>query len=99
MSKSSVSREYVEASEAKLKTLCERRFDDVDILVVYVDGIVLGKYHVIAAVGIDIEGHDGPLPPSSKSRNASDGSWVIETCGRSKRFLTRNKLTKKRGPR
>ena len=56
VSKSSVSREFVEASEAELKALCERRFDDVDILIVYIDGIVLGKYHVIAAVGVDIEG-------------------------------------------
>jgi len=57
VSKSSVSREFVEASEEELKDLCERRFDDVDIPVVYIDGIVLGKYHVIAAVGVDIGGH------------------------------------------
>ena len=56
VSKSSVSRECIEASEAELKVLCERRFDDVEILIVYIDGIVLGKYHVIAAVGVDIEG-------------------------------------------
>lgn len=56
VSKSAVSREFVEASEAELKGLCERRFDDRDILVVYIDGIELGKYHVIAAVGVDIEG-------------------------------------------
>ena len=57
VSKSSVSREFVEASEAELTALCERRFDEVDILIIYIDGIVLGGHHVIAAVGVDIEGH------------------------------------------
>ena len=39
VSKSQISREFVEASAAELKHLCERRFDDVNILVVYIDGI------------------------------------------------------------
>jgi len=56
VSRSSVSREVVEASEAQLKQLCERRFEDVDLLIVYVDGVIFGKHHVLAAVGVDGEG-------------------------------------------
>jgi hypothetical protein len=49
-----VSRKFVEASEQTLKELTERRFDDQDILVVYIDGIVFGGHHVIVAIGVDI---------------------------------------------
>lgn len=57
VSKSSVSREFVQASEEAYKALCERRFDEVDLLVIYIDGMVFGERHVIGAVGIDAQGH------------------------------------------
>jgi putative transposase len=56
VSKSSVSREFIEASEAELKRLCERRFDELDILIVYIDGQAFGDWSVITAVGVDVEG-------------------------------------------
>jgi putative transposase len=57
VSKSAVSRQGIEASEQTLKDLCERRFDDQDILIVYLDGIRFGQIHVIVALGVDREGH------------------------------------------
>lgn len=57
VSRSSVSREAIEASEAELKRLCERRLDDLDLLVIYVDGVIFGEHHVLGAVGVDTEGH------------------------------------------
>jgi len=56
VSKSSVSREFIEASEKALRLLCERRFDEVDILIVYIDGQVFGEFHIITAVGVDTQG-------------------------------------------
>jgi len=56
LSKSSVSREFAEASEQALKALCERRFDGVEVLVIYLDGQVFGEHHVITAVGVDSQG-------------------------------------------
>jgi transposase-like protein len=57
VSKSSVSREFIEASAEHLASLCERRFDDLDLLVIYVDGIQFGReHHVIAAVGVASDG-------------------------------------------
>lgn len=53
VSKSQISREFIAASEQQMKALCERRFDDVDILVVYIDGIQFGDCHVIVALGVD----------------------------------------------
>ncbi len=61
--KSSVSREFVAASAQRLRGLCERRFDDLDLLVIYVDGEQFGGHHVIVAVGVDSDGkkHDQGL--------------------------------------
>lgn len=56
VSRSSVSREAIEASEGELKRLCERRFDAVNLLVLYLDGVVFGEHHVLVAVGVDEEG-------------------------------------------
>lgn len=57
VSKSSVSRESLEAGEALLKSLAERDFSGKDILIVYIDGIRFAEYHVIAAVGVDARGY------------------------------------------
>jgi len=57
VSKSQVSRETIEAGERLLKELAERDFSKHDILAVWVDGIQLGPYHVICAVGVDSAGH------------------------------------------
>lgn len=56
MSRSQVSREYVAASEAAFKQLSERRFDDRDILIIYLDGQHFGGFCVVTAVGVDAEG-------------------------------------------
>jgi transposase-like protein len=56
VSKSAVSREIIEASEQVFTDLLERRFDAKDILIVYIDGLRFGEYHVLAAVGVDSEG-------------------------------------------
>jgi hypothetical protein len=57
VSKSKGSREAAEAGEAALKELRERRFDNLDLLVIYIDGMVFGEHHVISAVGVDRAGH------------------------------------------
>lgn len=56
VSRSTVSREAAEASEAALKQLMERRFDDLDLPVIYIDGQHFGEQCVLTAVGVDSEG-------------------------------------------
>lgn len=56
VSKSAVSREVVEASARQLEQLLERRWEEVEILVIYIDGMQFGDHHVISAVGVDREG-------------------------------------------
>lgn len=56
VSKSTVSREAAEAGEEALKQLLERRFDEIDLLVIYIDGMQFGEQHIISAVGVDRAG-------------------------------------------
>lgn len=56
VSRSSVSREAIEASEEELKRLCERRLDELNLLVIYLDGVIFGDHHVLVAVGVDEAG-------------------------------------------
>jgi transposase-like protein len=56
VSKSAVSREAVEASSAQLTVLLERRWEEVDLLAIYIDGQQHGNHHVISAVGVDSSG-------------------------------------------
>jgi|KBSSwiStaDraftv2_1062776.scaffolds.fasta_scaffold307002_1 transposase-like protein len=55
ISKSALSRANIEAGEKLLKELAERRFDQ-DMLVIYIDGLQLGSFHVLGAIGVDSDG-------------------------------------------
>jgi putative transposase len=57
VSRSAVSRAAIEASEAEVEALLSRRFDDLKLLVIYIDGLVFGDYTMIGVVGVDAEGH------------------------------------------
>ena len=61
VSKSSVSRQAAEAAGERLKELAERRLDDRDYLIIYLDGIQFGGHHVLAALGVDDEGNRARL--------------------------------------
>ncbi len=51
VSKCEVSRETIEAGERLLKELTERDLSGLELLAVWIDGIQLGRYHVICAMG------------------------------------------------
>jgi hypothetical protein len=54
--KSSVSREFVHASAAQLKKLCERNLAELDLVAILIDGIHFGKQVLVVALGIDSGG-------------------------------------------
>lgn len=56
ISKSSVSRQFVRASETALAELTARRFEDQDILAIYMDGIIVDSRHILVAIGVDSAG-------------------------------------------
>ena len=79
VAKSSVSREFIDASEEALQQLAERRFDDKDILIVYLDGLIFGEHHVIAALGVDSEGYKHVLGlTEGASENAAACKRLLE---------------------
>jgi putative transposase len=76
VSKSSVSREFIEASEQAYQALLERRWDQVDLLAIYIDGIVIGDHNVIAAIGIDANGYKHVL---GLSEGATENATVVRS--------------------
>jgi putative transposase len=74
VSKSSVSREMLEASAQALAALAERHFDGQDILIIYLDGLVFGAHHVLAAIGVDAEGNKHVL---GLKEGASENAVVV----------------------
>ena len=78
ISKSSVSREFIEASEEELRRLCERRFDEVEFLVIYLDGMAFGDHHVIGALGVDRKKHVLGLVEGA-SENAAAATSLLES--------------------
>jgi transposase-like protein len=56
VSRSAISRKAIEASVEQLQQLQERRLEDVDILVIYLDGQRFADHHILSAVGVDRQG-------------------------------------------
>ena len=75
VSKSTVSREAAEAGEAALQELVERRFEGIDLLVIYLDGMQFGEHHVISAVGVDRAGHKHVL---GMQQGATENAAAVE---------------------
>ena len=59
--KSSVSRRFKNATEKRLRELCERDLGEYDIVAVFIDGKHLGETDIVIALGITIEGDKIPL--------------------------------------
>jgi len=78
VSKSAVSRANIEAGQKLLEELAERRFDSLDILIVYLDGLRLGQHHILGAVGVDSTGQKHVLGlREGSSENASIVSELL----------------------
>ena len=80
VSRSAISRKAVEASAEQLKQLQERRWENVEILVIYIDGQRFGDHHILSAVGVDAEG---------KKHILGIESGATENAASVKRLLTR----------
>jgi hypothetical protein len=83
ISKSAVSRQFVKQSAQALAKLMDRDFAQVDLVAIYVDGIIVAKHHIIAAVGVDATGRKhvlGLVPGSSENakRNVEATKMLIE---------------------
>jgi putative transposase len=75
ISKSAVSREVIAASEKQLQELLEKDLSQTPILIIYLDGIQLGKHHVLCAVGVDLQGYKHVL---GLAAGASENATVVK---------------------
>lgn len=73
VSRSAISRKAVEASVEQLQQLQERRWDKVELLVIYIDGQRFGEHHIISAVGVDTTGrkHILGIEPGATENSAA----------------------------
>ena len=77
--KSEVSRETIEAGTRVLQDVAERDFSQVDVLMIYLDGIQFGNHHVLAAVGGDEDGKQYVLGVrSGAAENATVTTALLE---------------------
>ena len=56
VSRSAISRKAIDASVEQLKELQERRWENMEILMIYIDGQRFAEHHIVSAVGVDREG-------------------------------------------
>lgn len=79
VSKSSVSRNFIEQSGRELKRLAERRFEGREFLILYLDGVIFGEHHVLCAVGVDADGEKVVLGiKDGASENAATATALLE---------------------
>jgi transposase-like protein len=70
ISKSAVSRQFVKQSAQAWAQLMSRDLSQIDLVAMYVDGLIVAKHHIIAAVGVDAQGNKlvlGLAPGSSEN--------------------------------
>jgi len=70
-----LSQEAAEASAEARQELLERRFDGIDLLVIYIDGMQLGEHHIISALGVDGSGHKHVL---GMQQGATENAAAVE---------------------
>jgi transposase-like protein len=73
ISRNAISRKAIDASVEQLQTLQERRWENVEILVIYIDGQRFADHHILSAVGVDAEGqkHILGIEPGATENSAS----------------------------
>jgi putative transposase len=75
VSKSAVSRRFIEASAAQLSALNERPLSEAALLAIYIDGIIVDGTHIVAALGVDEQGKKALLGLSAGS---SENAQVVK---------------------
>lgn len=73
--KSSVSKRFIQAAERALAELMQRKLDEIELLAIYLDGIVVDRHHILAAVGVDSAGEKHLL---GLARGASENAAVAK---------------------
>jgi len=75
ISKSAVSRHFVKDSAQALAKLMSRDFENTDLVAIYVDGIIVARHHLIAAIGVD---HTGAKHMLGLASGSSENAKVVK---------------------
>ena len=79
VSRSAVSREFIDEAEAALRRILERPLGDLDITVVMIDGVIIATHHVLVALGISSTGVKHVLGLwQAASENAAAATALLE---------------------
>jgi len=60
-SKSAISKRFVAGTARKMRELMSRDLSQIDLLVLYFDGIEVDEHTIVVGLGIDADGHKHPL--------------------------------------
>lgn len=60
-SKSAISRRFVQGTEQKLAELFGRDLSQLDLLAIFIDGMLIAEHCIVVALGVDAEGRKHPL--------------------------------------
>ena len=60
-SKSAISRRFVQGTEQNLAELFGRDLSQLDLLAIFIDGVLIAEHCVVVALGVDAEGRKHPL--------------------------------------
>lgn len=74
--KSSVSREFVQASAAQLQELSERKLDELELVALLIDGIAIGKQVLVVALGVE---KSGPKHVLGLWQGATENTTVVKS--------------------
>lgn len=84
VSRSAVSRKVIEASAEQLKQRQERRWEETEILVIYIDGQRFADHHVPSAVNVL---DDLPDEQHSQALNLMRAAWKTKTAAEGQKRL------------
>ncbi len=59
--RSTISRRFVTGTTRKLNELMARDLSELDLLAIFIDGIDTAEHTIVAALGVDADGHKHPL--------------------------------------
>ena len=93
VSKSAVSQETIEAAEKSIDEVLTRRLDELDLLVIYVDGLIFSDHVVLAAVGVDGQGNKHRAGPAAcRHREHRRRRRLADRHSRAGRIRRKNRL-------
>ena len=75
LSSSTISRQFIERSKEAVEEFCNRRFNDVEIVALFLDGKHLSGEQMIIALGVTLQGNKIPL---AVIQSSTENSKAIE---------------------